>query len=122
MTKIMVVEDDRTMQGLLQTLLTLEGYQVIQGSESCDEIIAAIYRERPDFLLLDVHLKKGSGLDIVRRLHSIPGSFLPLILMTSGRDFSDECLRIGADGFLLKPYMPSELTGWIKEHIGQKRG
>jgi DNA-binding response OmpR family regulator len=122
MTKIMVVEDDRTMQGLLQTLLSMEGYQVILGGESSEEIMAAIYQEKPDFLLLDVYLKKTNGLDVVRRLHTVPGSFLPLVLMTSGRDFSDECNKAGADGFLLKPYVPSELTGWIKEHIEQKRG
>ena len=122
MTKVMVIEDDLTMQGLLKTLLSLEGYQVILGDDGGDEIMAAIYQEKPDFLLLDVHLKKTSGLDIIRRLHTVPGSFLPLILMSSGRDNSDECLRAGADGFLLKPYMPSELTGWIKDHIEQKRG
>src|SRR5512140_2120415 len=122
MTKVMVVEDDLSMQGLLQTLLSMEGYQVILGSNGCDEIIAAIYQEKPDILLLDVYLKKMSGLEILRRLHTVPGSFLPHVLMSSGRDVSDECLKAGADGFLLKPYMPSELTGWIKDHIEQKRG
>jgi len=114
--KIMLVEDDPTMRNLLKTLLELEGYQVTVYSEMpVDSIIPEFQATHPDVLLMDVHLRSSSGLEVLTMLRSFePAKALP-VLMTSGSDVRDNCFKLGATGFLLKPYMPDDLIGWIKQ-------
>lgn len=111
MTKILLVEDDRTMQTVLQTLLELEGYQVVTVPDrrSQAEIIDFIRDEKPDVILLDVHLYESSGIEVLCVLRQDEQFTHTRIVMTSGLDTKDVCLAAGADSFLLKPYMPDEL-------------
>jgi len=115
----MLIEDDETMLTLLQTLMEFEGFQVthLNGDESVDETIAAIRQEQPALLLLDVNLRR---LDSFALLHQIRGdSQLKAIrvLMSSGMELSKQCHQEGADGFVLKPYMPEELVGIIRRTL-----
>ncbi len=113
MTKVILAEDDATMVSLLQTLLKLEGFQVLTAETRPQEVLKAVQREHPDVLLLDVHLADGSGLDVVRqiRAHSSNG---PRVIMISGSDVREQCLSAGADAFLLKPFMPDDLIQTIR--------
>jgi DNA-binding response OmpR family regulator len=63
MSRIMLAEDDLTMVTLLKTLLGMEGYQVIALSVEDDDVFEAVRNDRPDVLLLDVHLPHINGLD-----------------------------------------------------------
>jgi DNA-binding response OmpR family regulator len=110
MKKIALIEDDRTMQALLKTLLEIEGYIVIQ-SEAGDEegILKSLADSHPDILLLDVHLHNLNGISLLKGIRSDKRLNHLKIIMTSGMDLKDECKRNGADGFLQKPYMPEEL-------------
>lgn len=114
--KILLAEDDLTMRGLLKTLLEIEGFDVLLSDASGDNIPELIKTTQPNFLLLDYHLRGVSGLDILRSIQNI--AQLPIILMTSGEDRRDQCLEAGADGFILKPYMPDELINWLRERKG----
>lgn len=118
MTKILLVEDDRTMQTVLQTLLELEGYQVVTvpDRKSQSEIIDFTRGEKPDVILLDVHLYESSGIEVLRVLRQDEQFTHTRIVMTSGLDVKDDCLAAGADSFLLKPYMPDELIANLREN------
>jgi DNA-binding response OmpR family regulator len=107
--RIMLVEDDATMQAVLRTLLEIEGYQVTLASTNCqlNELVQSILEARPDLVLLDVHLRDISGVDVVKAVRA--GGGATRIIMTSGMDVKDRCMAAGADDFLLKPYMPDEL-------------
>ena len=110
MNRIMLIEDDETMRLLLKTLLELESYEVIQPATTNEELlIRSVYEKKPDALLLDVHLKGINGINILTKLRSDPEMKSLVIIMTSGMDMTEECMRNHADGFLLKPYMPNEL-------------
>jgi len=114
--KIMLVDDDRTMRSILKTLLELEKYQVVAwNGQPTSDIIEQIRAEKPDLILLDVYLREISGLDIVKSLREDPEFATTRILMTSGMALKDECMDAGANGFLLKPYMPDELINFIKD-------
>lgn len=117
--KVILIEDDSSMQSILQTLLELEGFQVITAGDSKNgsELLHLIRQEHPDIILLDVFLKGGtSGIDILRQVRSDESISGTRVVMTSGMDLRDECLRSGASDFLLKPYMPVELLK--KLHAG----
>ena len=118
MPKIMLAEDDRTMINLLQTLLGLEGYQVVALGEN-DDIFEAVRQDRPDVLLLDVHLPNANGLDVLAQVRANAETNDLSVVMTSGLNLEEECLRSGANGFLLKPYMPDDLLSLLKRSLSQ---
>jgi DNA-binding response OmpR family regulator len=113
MPKVLLAEDDHTMVSLLKTLLKMEGFEVVALDVNAD-VPAAVQDENPDALLMDVHLGKQSGMDIVQAIRKNPGLAKVRIVMTSGLNVKDECLRHGANYFLLKPFMPDDLLKVLK--------
>src|ERR1035437_9243842 len=103
--KILLIEDDESMRLLLKALLELEAYEVILSPTTNEELLLnSVYDNKPDALLLDVHLKGISGIDILSKLRSDSKMNTLVIIMTSGMDMTEDCMRNRADGFLLKPY------------------
>ena len=122
MPKIMLVEDDRTMLSLLKILLEMESFEVCSPTDDRpEEILMAIRQQHPDLILLDVNLRLGSGIELARQMRSDPELKDMRLIMTSGLDLKHECLQVGADNFLLKPYMPDDLIKMIKNTIGSKQ-
>jgi DNA-binding response OmpR family regulator len=113
--KVVIVEDDPTMRSLLKTLLELEGYETQSFAGFEGNICGPINNFEPSFILIDYHLRKSSGLDLLKALRSDSLNTRPYILMLSGEDMSARCIEAGADGFLLKPFMPDELICWLRE-------
>jgi CheY-like chemotaxis protein len=120
MTKILLVEDDYIMVTLLITFLEVEGYEVVHvdGSESAykvENILSILRREAPSLVLMDVNLKYANGFDLLRGIRNDPDLSQAKVLMSSGMDFTYQCMQEGADGFILKPYMPDELIDHIQK-------
>lgn len=116
MPRIMLAEDDQTMVTLLETLLGMEGYQVVSLG-AYDDIFESARRDRPDVLLLDVHMPNSNGLDVLAQLRATEETKDLSVVMTSGLNVEDECINNGANGFLLKPYMPDDLLDILKQTI-----
>jgi DNA-binding response OmpR family regulator len=113
MPKILLAEDDRTMVSLLKTLLKMEGFEVVALDMNAD-VPAAVELEKPETLLMDVHLGQQSGMDIVQAIRRNPALANVRIVMTSGMNVKEECLSRGANHFLLKPFMPDDLLKVLK--------
>lgn len=118
MPRIMLAEDDLTMVTLLKTLLGMEGYQVIAVSVD-EDVFEAARKDRPDVLLLDVHLPHTNGLDVLDQVRGDDEISNLKVVMTSGLNLEVECKNRGADDFLLKPYMPDDLLKTLKRNISQ---
>jgi DNA-binding response OmpR family regulator len=113
MAKILVAEDDLTMVSLLKTLLKMEGFEVIALDVNAD-IPAAVDREKPDAIFMDVHLGDQSGMQVLQAIRNNPGTASVRVVMTSGLNMKYECLDLGANAFLQKPFMPDELISILK--------
>lgn len=113
MAKVLLAEDDATMVSLLKTLLTMEGYEVL-GLDANADVPDAVQRERPDALFMDVHLGKQSGMEILEAIRKNKDTAGLRVIMTSGLDVRDECVRRGANAFLMKPFMPDDLLRLLK--------
>ena len=113
--RITLVEDDHTMRRLLKTVLELEGYQVAACMEKSETDIASnIVDDKPEVVILDVHLASADGLAIVKQIRQCIGDSTKVI-MTSGLPLKQECIQAGADDFLEKPFMPDELISLIQD-------
>lgn len=116
MPRIMLAEDDLTMVTLLKTLLGMEGYQVVALSID-DDIFEAVRNNRPDVLLLDVHLPNVYGLEVLDQIRADEETRDLKIVMTSGLNLELECINHGANDFLLKPYMPDTLLKTLQRNL-----
>lgn len=114
--KILLAEDDITMVSLLKTLLKMEGFEVVALQADAD-VPAAVRIENPDVLLLDVHLSRQSGLEILEELRNSEDTKNVRVVMSSGASVKEECIRRGANGFLLKPFMPDDLITILRQTI-----
>jgi DNA-binding response OmpR family regulator len=104
----MIVDDDRTTVKLLQTLLELDGFEVIPVPRGGD-VLPKIAETRPDIMLIDYHLTDMEGVDIIRELRQNPTYVHLPIILTSGMDVEREAMESGASAFLLKPFEPDDL-------------
>jgi two-component system response regulator AdeR len=116
MARVMLVEDDQTMVSLLTTLLKIDGFEVI-AMDPNEDIALAVARECPDALLMDVYLSTQNGLEILHRIRESDDPCKSRIIMISGMNLAEECMRSGADGFLLKPFSPDELVDLLNRTI-----
>jgi len=117
MAKVMIAEDDHTMVGLLTTLLEMSGFEVVALQPDAD-VPASVQHQSPDVLLLDAHLSRQNGLEVLDALRKKDGS-KTRVVMISGLDLREQCLARGADGFLLKPFMPDDLISLLNQTLGR---
>ena len=115
--KVLVVDDDASVQRLLQQTLRGEGYEVLIATEAADAL-RLWQQEGPVLVLLDVTLPGVDGYDLAMRIRGgePAGRHVPIIMLTSDRDVSQKVksLRSGADDYLVKPFHPAELLARIK--------
>jgi CheY-like chemotaxis protein len=78
------------------------------------DVAAAVQREKPHALFMDVHLGGQSGMKILEAIRKNRDTANVRVVMTSGLNMKDECLRGGANAFLLKPFMPDDLIHALK--------
>jgi DNA-binding response OmpR family regulator len=121
MPKILLIEDDAVMVNLLKTLLKIEGFDVVAYLGDGD-VFKAIKQERPDVIILDVNLKNIgmddlTGFDLLKFLRSDDVLSNTGVIMSSGMNYQMESKKAGADGFIMKPYMPEDLLEIIRKIV-----
>lgn len=122
MARILLVEDEPSMQLGLKDNLELESYQVDiagDGDIGLQKIIGNAY----DLVLLDVMLPKLSGFDICKRARAA-GITTPIILLTARGEEIDKILglELGADDYITKPFSVRELLARIKALLRRSNG
>lgn len=111
--RVMVVEDEPKLAMLLGDYLRAAGYAVEHLGEGLG-VIAAIRRQPPDLLLLDLMLPGRDGLEICRELRGF--SQLPVIMLTARVEEIDRLLGLeaGADDYVCKPFSPREVVARVR--------
>ncbi|HZM60567.1 MAG TPA: response regulator transcription factor [Vicinamibacterales bacterium] len=116
MIRIVLVDDQTLVRQGIRSLLGLAGDITIAAEAGDgDEALAAIAREQPDVVLLDVRMPKKNGLEVLRALKA-GGSMPPVILLTTfdDDDVLLDAVRTGARGYLLKDVSLEQLTEAIR--------
>lgn len=116
MVKILIMDDDVTMAGLLKTLLELDGYDVVHETRE-GAFVSTVRSEKPDVILMDIFLAESDGLNLLAEVRAEKDLADTRIIMTSGMELSAEARAAGADAFLLKPYTPDQLITAIRGNI-----
>src|SRR4051794_18183176 len=111
---IFIVDDDDAVRDSLLVLLHSEGYAAV-GFDSCAAALAAIERAAPACLILDLHLPRSGGLELLEAL-AIRAIVLPTLLISGhiDRPTRQRALRSGADAVLEKPLVDDDLIATIQ--------
>ncbi len=117
--KILVIEDEATLQKALNDVLAQEGYDVLNALDGMSGLDLAL-KENPDLILLDIILPKMDGFEVLKRLKE-KESKIPIIILTNLSDISDiqKALDLGATTYLVKAdFHLDDVLKKVKETLG----
>ena len=116
--RIVLVEDEPLIAMLLEDLLTDMGHDVCATEATEARAVSAVIRERPDIMIVDCHLREGSGIDAVAEI--LKDGFVPHIFM-SGDNLRGKVLDAAAV-VLQKPFFDGELSAAIDQALANAPG
>ncbi|MCF6408742.1 response regulator transcription factor [Pseudalkalibacillus salsuginis] len=112
--KILVIEDEESINTLLQFNLEQAGFEVITAMDGVTGLELA-REEHPDLIVLDLMLPEMDGLDVCKNLRQSQ-HLIPILMLTAKDDEFDKVLglELGADDYLTKPFSPREVVARVK--------
>jgi two-component system, cell cycle response regulator DivK len=116
---ILVVDDNEVNLKLAREILITRGYEVI-GARRGDQGVEMARLHRPDLVLLDMHLPDIDGLEVLRRLRSLPETqSLPIVAMTAQAmsGARERFLAAGCDGYIAKPLSVHPFLAEVQRHL-----
>jgi DNA-binding response OmpR family regulator len=122
MPKVIIIEDDADIAGLVEHYLAADGFRVSHVMDGA-EGLKRIKSSPPDLVILDLMLPGLNGLDVCKALRAAPAtSALPILMLTAKGEESDKVigLELGADDYLTKPFSPKELVARVKSLLRRK--
>jgi len=111
MAKLLAVDDQKVMRELILGVLSQEGHEVILAEDGIDALEIA-RGQVVDMVLTDINMPNMNGISLVSKLRRLEGyQEIPIIMLTTeSSDFKkDKAKRMGADGWLQKPFDPKRL-------------
>lgn len=102
-TRVFIVEDSPSIRERLVELLESDVVTVVGEAETPDAAVVGIRQAQPDYVVLDLKLSGGSGIDVLRRLHpDLPEIRFIVLTNHADRQYQRTCERAGASYFLDK--------------------
>jgi DNA-binding response OmpR family regulator len=120
MPKILLVDDDQTLLSFLGEYLQNNDFTVITAPSGADAL-RAVYRERPDLVVLDVMMPGMDGWELTARLREMAD--FPIILLTAKSSEADKLrgFRLGVDDYVTKPFSFAELTARVQAVLARSQ-
>ena len=119
-----MIEDDARLAQMVGEYLGQSGFAVQHAGDGHGGLLA-LQASPPDLVILDLMLPDMDGLEVCRRIRSMPGALaqIPVLMLTAKGDPMDRIigLEIGADDYLPKPFEPRELLARIRAVL-RRRG
>src|ERR671931_932708 len=114
--RILVVDDDADIRGLLRELLERASYDVVEASNGRDGL-RTLYARSPDLVLLDVSMPELEGWQTLERNRDV--SDVPVLMLTARAAELEKVrgLKAGADDYVAKPFGGQELLARVEAHL-----
>ncbi|MCE1114604.1 MULTISPECIES: response regulator [Pseudomonas] len=113
MSRLLIVDDDVEILALLKQFFMQHAYEVELAADG-QAMWAAIARQAPDIIILDLMLPGEGGLSLCQKVRAQTG--IPIVMLTAMAELSDRIvgLELGADDYLTKPFDPRELLARLR--------
>jgi DNA-binding response OmpR family regulator len=120
LARILLVDDEQSVQTLLSYPLRKDGYEVVSATDG-QEALQRFAEQRFDLVVLDLMLPKLDGIEVCRRLRS--RSQVPIVMLTAKGDEIDKVvgLEMGADDYITKPFSMREFRSRVKAALRRSR-
>ena len=114
MERILIVEDEAKLRGVLADFLRSEGFEVLTAKDGLEGMDMA-QKANPQIIVLDIMLPKKNGYDVCRELRA-HGMAVPILMLTAKGEEVDKVLglELGADDYMVKPFGLKELRARIR--------
>ena len=123
-TRVLVVEDENDIAGLIKHTLERGGHTSVEVAASGDQALKAASEQPPDLIILDLNLPVLGGLEVCRLLRTRPATArTPIIMLTARSSESDRVVGLdaGADDYVTKPFSPRELEARVRAVLRRGR-
>ncbi|MBZ0292351.1 MAG: response regulator [Anaerolineae bacterium] len=114
--RVLVIDDDQELQELVQVLLSSIGVETVSAMSAAEGAEILRTPPLPDLVVLDLMLPDVSGLELLRQMRQVEAfDSLPVIILSALADPEQirDGLKIGADRYITKPYISSNLTSVV---------
>jgi DNA-binding response OmpR family regulator len=119
--KVLVVDDEQDVAKALKVRLKANGFNVVLASDSIQGVTMAS-KEKPDLIILDIMLPGGGGFAVAERLKQSQVTHrIPIIFLTGIAGGEERAYRLGASGYVMKPYHPDELLETISRALEKNK-
>jgi DNA-binding response OmpR family regulator len=114
--RVLVIDDDVDIRGLVRELLERAGYEVVEGANG-REGLRTLYSSSPDLVLLDVSMPELDGWQTLERIRDV--SDVPVVMLTARAAELEKVrgLKAGADDYVTKPFGRQELLARVEAHL-----
>jgi DNA-binding response OmpR family regulator len=119
MSRVLVVDDEADIRGLLRDLLERAGHRVVEAPDG-REGVRLFHAEQPDLVILDVSMPGFDGWQTLERIREL--SSVPVLMLTARTQEMDKVrgLRAGADDYITKPFGRQELLARVDAHLRRR--
>ncbi|HFE39639.1 MAG TPA: response regulator [Gammaproteobacteria bacterium] len=120
MAKILAVDDSASMRQMVSFTLKGAGHDVVEASDGVEALKLA-KTNQVDLVLTDVNMPNMDGMTLIKELRGLSNyKFTPMLTLTteSGMDKKMEGKKVGATGWIVKPFSPDQLLNTIKKVLG----
>ena len=123
-TRVLVVEDEKDIAGLVKHTLERSGDAIVEVAESGDQALKLAGEQQVDLIILDLNLPVLGGLEVCRLLRGRPATArTPIIMLTARSSEGDRVVGLdaGADDYVTKPFSPRELAARVRAVLRRGR-
>ncbi len=123
MCKVLVIDDDKDLLDIIQSLLKKSGFEV-ETDDNWQNDFERIREFEPQIILLDVFLSGIDGLDICKQLKAHPfTSHIPIVIFSAYPRIAESVIyEYGADDFIAKPFEVNDLVAKLHSVLSQTAG
>jgi len=119
--KILIVDDDLELLGLISYALRQAGYMTVEASDGA-AALAAFESESPALVILDVNLPRLSGLEVCKRIRDTSATPVMMLTVRNSEEDQVQALDLGADDYLTKPFSPRTLLARVRALLRRSGG
>lgn len=120
MAIILTVDDSKVIRDLVEAVLVENGHEVVTASDGV-EGLDATRKQQFDMILSDINMPNMTGISMVSKVRRLPDyEYIPIIMLTteSSNFKKDKAKRMGATGWLQKPFDPDRLMKAVNKLVG----
>ena len=116
MAKILIVDDSRTSRKILRGLLEENGHEIVDEAVNGQEGVQKFQTLKPDVVTMDITMPVLDGMEALKMIKALkPDSKVVMVTAAGQKNKMIDCIKLGADEFLTKPFDKAEIVAVINK-------